>query len=1088
MNLRLFTVGALLFGSGFCALIYQLAWLRQFRLIFGTSTAATAAVLGIFMGGLGFGSLILGRRADRKRRPLRYYASLELMIASAAALTPLLLWLVRDLYLALGGTLTLGQWGATALRLLLASAVIGVPTFLMGGTAPAAVKAALADEDRGRKGVAFLYGANTLGAVTGVLLATFLLFENLGNRLTLFLACALNLIVALTALGIAHSLPAREIQTAAAPESAPERRPVFVLIAAAIAGFVFLLMEIVWYRMLSPLLGGSTFTFGVILALALLGIGLGSAAYSLTRRSHVASLSGFALTCTLEGLALAIPFALGDRLAVLAGLLEPLGAAGLLVKVLGWFAVAALVVLPAAFVSGVQFPMLIGLLGRGRDEAGAHTGAVFAWNTAGGIAGSLAGGFGILPLLSAPGAWRLAVVLLSALGLAALALSLRTREKTYAIILPLGSAATALLLLFALGPTAAWRHSGIGAGRAEVFSLASQNELREWVHSNRRSLWWDADGVESSIGISREDSISFIVNGKSDGNARSDAGTQVMCGLVPAILHPHATSALVIGLGSGSTAGWLAAIPGMERVDVVELEPAILEYAAACAPVNHDALNNPKLHTIIGDGREIVQTTRAQYDVLVSVPSNPYRAGVASLFTREFYKSVTAKLRPGGIFSQWVQGYEVDGPTIGVVAGTLGEQFPHVEIWQTLTGDLLFVASQQPLVHDVAALRARVSQEPFRSALANAWRVTTLEGVLAHYVAGDPAVRALARAQPQRNTDDRTVLEYAFARTVGLERGAPADDLAEAAREANVHRPALTNGEVNWLEVEEQQIAIATNEGEAPDILPHFSLAQRLRVHAQRNFSEGEFAPARQAWRRQPDEPSDLTEIAMVAELLADGKDERALDYLAKVRPYHPADADAILARLRWKQGRLEEATAALEAAFAGWRQSPWAAYSLADRSLNAAAAVAAREGGAFAPRLYQAISDPLATFLADGQRHSSLLEIARQLPGPEKERSVLAALGAMEPSVPWERDVLETRAAAYASAGGKKAAAARRDLKLFLSQDVQPILGREPNRATIQSLAPPAAAPADGAEIPTPAASPAASPLPASSTSGAAP
>src|SRR5437867_3803214 len=151
-------VALLLFGSGMCALIYQMAWLREFRLIFGASTAASAAVLAIFMGGLGLGSLLLGGRADRQVQPLGFYAILEGSIAVSAALTPLLLWGVRGAYIATGGSPVLGLWGATGVRLVLAALVLLLPTFLMGGTLPAAARSVGRYEDLGRRGLACLYG------------------------------------------------------------------------------------------------------------------------------------------------------------------------------------------------------------------------------------------------------------------------------------------------------------------------------------------------------------------------------------------------------------------------------------------------------------------------------------------------------------------------------------------------------------------------------------------------------------------------------------------------------------------------------------------------------------------------------------------------------------------------------------------------------------------------------------------------------------------------------------------------------------------------------------------------------------------
>ena len=189
----------LLFCSGLTALIYQTIWSRQFRLIFGSSTYSTAAVLAIFMGGLGVGSLLLGKRADGKARPLEFYGNLELVIAVTAALSQPLLWIAGAVYLELGGSATLGLGGASAVRLVLAALVIGVPTFLMGGTLPAAARAIETGDDVRRRRVAVLYAANTVGAVAGALLSTFWMVERFGNRETLLMAVLVNLFVGVLA-------------------------------------------------------------------------------------------------------------------------------------------------------------------------------------------------------------------------------------------------------------------------------------------------------------------------------------------------------------------------------------------------------------------------------------------------------------------------------------------------------------------------------------------------------------------------------------------------------------------------------------------------------------------------------------------------------------------------------------------------------------------------------------------------------------------------------------------------------------------------------------------------------------------------
>jgi hypothetical protein len=306
------------------------------------------------------------------------------------------------------------------------------------------------------------------------LLATFVCIEALGNRNTLWVACLLDALVALLARVLSRSFPAPD--DAPAEEVAEARQavapPGFALTAAALVGFAFLLMELVWYRMLSPLLGGSTFTFGLILANALLGIGIGGALYASTSSNSGGTLQAFGWTCALEALALAIPFALGDRIAVLAAHLRTLSAAGFPAHVSGWSIVIAIVVLPAAIVAGFQFPLLVAQLGRGGREVARHTARAYALNTAGAIAGSLAGGFGLMPLATAPGIWRVVTLLLA--GLSVAALTVRHGRRFYLStsgLGALGAAGAAAMPLLSLGPTAAWRHSGVGVGRSELTAI-----------------------------------------------------------------------------------------------------------------------------------------------------------------------------------------------------------------------------------------------------------------------------------------------------------------------------------------------------------------------------------------------------------------------------------------------------------------------------------------------------------------------------------------------------------------------------------------------------------------------------------------
>jgi spermidine synthase len=983
----------LIFLSGLCALVYQTVWMRELRLVFGASTLAGAAVLAIFMGGIGAGAAILGRRSDAHPRPLAFYGLLECGIAVSAAATPLLIDAVRALYIASGGSVTLGPAGATLLRLFFAALVLAVPTFLMGGTLSAAARAVTADADTRRRRVAVLYAVNTCGAVIGVLLAGFVLLERYGNRRTLWLAAAVNLAVGAIALvrGGQAILPVRTDRIVCPP-------PVHILLAAAISGLVFLLMELVWYRMLSPILGGTTFMFALVLAMALLGIGIGGALYA---RWQQASHGALAVALALEALALALPFALGDRVALLAHTLRD--ASDFANHVAGWTLVTAIVVLPAAIVAGAQFPLLIALLGRGSEGVGRDVGQAYAWNTAGSIGGSLLGGFVLIPRLGATGCWRLCVGLLVTL---AATFAWRARRTSH-VALSLLAGGAAVVAIFAPGPTALWRHSGIGAGRAP--SIAGVNDSRAWAQSVRRTLLAEAEGRESSIALVNNDDLGLVVNGKSDGSARRDAGTQVMAGMIAALLHPHPRTSMVVGLGTGTTAGWLAAVPSMQRVDVVELEPAVVEMARAYAGVNRDALANPKVHVAVNDARETLLVSKARYDIIFSEPSNPYRAGVASLYTRDFYHAVRERLAPGGVFAQWVQTYSIDAPTARTIYATMAAAFPHVQTWTTNPGDVVLIASAEPIAIDADALRAKLRREPFRSAAHVAWRVESAEGVLAHFVAGENVARALAAQAKELNTDDRPVIEFGFARTLGRDSFGTADIAAAAARMQG-DRPRV-RGAVDWDLVSANRASGGEREAFAT------------------MYAAGEFASAAASWRASRWTPVTSRQLASLGHVLAVTGDDTVLAIAEELRPWEPVEADALTALLRMRQGRYDEAAPLLVRALTRYRDDPWPLSGVMESALSVAPDLA--EHPEHAEAILDALSRPYSAYQLEEVRR--LAYVAAAWRSSRCSSRTLGALSAMEPHAVWVKPILQMRVLCYDSAALTQLAdRARRDLQDF--------------------------------------------------------
>lgn len=1117
MRFRLGKVGPLLFCSGACALVYQVAWLRELRLVFGASTAASAAVLGVFMGGLGLGGLLLGKRADREKNPLLFYANLEILVALASAATPLLVWLARTAYLGLGGQSTLGMFGATVARLVLGALVLIVPTTLMGGTMPAAARAVADPSDPGRRSMSVLYGVNTLGAVLGALAANFVMLEVFGTKLTLWMTCLFNVLVGLVGrmlsrdpvedaapakkpAGSATSAPTAEAsrddapvapnapaaivdadadatatdtsadeptkegagELAAAKDDRGAERPAkktdtapideddaavlpaslawFPIAAAGVVGFAFLLMELVWYRMLAPLLGGSSYTFGLILAVALLGIGIGGALYGTGKA--VPTLRGFAFTCGLEAFLIAIPFMMGDKVALLALGLRPLRVLGFGGSIASWAGVCALVVFPAAVVSGAQFPLVIGLFGKGQKSLGKHIGVAYLANTIGAIVGSLSGGFGLMPALTAPGCWRLVVAMLAGFGLVALFLSARHEEQGRRVVYGAGltTCLASFLVFVATGPTAAWRHSPIGAGRVDsVAASPSPNEIERFRRDAIANVEWERDGLESTVGLGRTQGTSFIVNGKTDGNSLGDAPTQIMSGLLGAIVHPSPKRALVVGLGTGSTAGWLGKVPEMTRVDAVELEPAVVDVARACAPINENVLENRKVRVILGDAREVLLTTREKYDVVFSEPSNPYRAGVSSLYTREYYRAARGALGENGIFIQWMQGYEVDADALHTVLTTVRSVFDEVELWETMPGDFLVLAhptASGPI--DVARIAARLQQEPYKTAVRYVWGGNTPETVLSHFVATDAlAKRIVDNHVGVVNTDDVNRLEFAYARSVG--NGAMlADGTIRLARALKVDRPATTLP-VDWDRVDAAWVLFRQRNGD-PSPFPRPPREEtRARDVALRRayagFDGRGNAQVLKAFAEARVEPTyfESVELARVAV-----RTPLAPEIVAQaVRDLEPATAELFLADQAAL--RREEATAVdhLVRGFVLARTSPWVDPGALRSGLALVRNMAERLPGV-EDKILAALAEPFLLRNSDYGREVTSFWLAAR-----SKTSDCKAFHARAVGFPWAEEPLRQRVACFERTNDPALSDARRELGTYLAQSPTPVGGR---------------------------------------------
>lgn len=1025
----------MLLVSGSCALVFQMVWIRELRLVFGATTASSAAVLAIFMAGLGLGNWLFGKRIDNSSRPLRFYGLLEIGIALSAGLSPLLIDIVRLLYVEVGGQSVLGPAIATLVRLFAAAIILAIPTIMMGGTLPAAARAVSIDADQNRRSVAFLYGLNTFGAVIGAGLANFMLLEAFGNRTVLWSACALNILLAAAALRLSkklsfipHKKTKKQIQKplqSAAIEQEPSKIGI-VCVSAGVVGFVFFLMEIVWYRMLGPLLGGTTYTFGLILCIALLGIGVGGALYGILARYLKPSLQFLAAICAVEALLIAIPFWYGDQIAfwVLHQQSEFIASFG--DQIWNWFQVGAFVIFPASLVAGFQFPLLIAIAGKGREDIGKHVGWTFASNTLGAISGSIAGGFFLLPIMTAPGLWRLAVCLL--IGLGAVITIFGHRWKNSFVVMASMLSLFAILGISGSGPTAVWRHSGIGANRAKIDGTGRNTE-QNFANTKKRQCIWQAEGRESSVAITATDSLAFIVNGKSDGNAYGDAGTQIGLGLIGPLLHEAAKKGLVIGLGTGESAGWMADVEEINSVDVVELEPTVLQMAERCAEVNRNALKNPKIHMHYNDAREFLLTVKKQYDLIVSEPSNPYRAGIANLYTHEFYESVSTKLNDNGLFLQWVQGYEVDDRTVMMVLQTIRSVFPNIQIWRTKARDMVVVCgkSESAFPQNIRSLRQRLSEKTIQEGLNLGWRVNDIEGLIAHYVCGDATIDTLLKEHADLlNEDDQNFLEYAFAKTVGKTTRFSIQDLHLLAMKTQDDSP-VSIGKLNRETIAQRRLAMHLHLGGAIPKVKHLSDTQQIRAGAYNLYLMKRYSEAAERFKELDIDKTCSIESMVYAHSLAEAGLPIPDDILQVINQHNKTETAAINAIAYFQQRQIDKALEGILITLKRLQSNPWGSPELLDSVLRKAVALSDVDDRTALP-IYKQLDQPFSMYRLENKRLIVRYIVSEKL----ETEHIVEALKSLEPHIPWKGWLLESRAKAYAAEQHPLTEKAKRDLKLF--------------------------------------------------------
>lgn len=741
----------LFFLSGMTGLIYEILWTRRLSLIFGHSVLAVSTVLTAYMAGLALGSWAGGRWGDRQARHrapgwfIRAYGVLEAGIGIWALLSLPLLAGVEKIYLGLSGQ---GWQGHQLYLVILVVSVVVMlpPTLAMGATLPLVANLFRETERSLGLNLSRLYATNTLGAMTGAALAGFLLLPWLGLKAAVLGTAVLNILIGLFSLRLgAHQWP-RPVTAAA--ETGRRGKP-FLPLVFAMAGFASMVFQLAWTRGLAICLGSSIYAFSSILVIFLAGIAVGSAFYAFLFRKRQAQLQdlgklfiGIGLTGTLSA------WLLGEMpllFASLFPLVQDYARGPFLLN----FVLIGLLLLPPTLMMGLAFPMVTEIYHRDEGRLGSSIGIVYGANTLGCIAGSFLGGFFCMPYLGVQNSIKLAAAFNLTGALLCFGLS-RGRLKPAWLALGL-----VLMTVNLLQP--AWNQGLLMSGLAlRPPSLQKKAPPRTFDQPT-----FTRDGISCSVGMFIQDAsqIYMRVNGKVDASrGLNDRRTSVCIPILTLLYQPQPKRVGVIGLGSGLTLGVIAAAPRVEKAECAELEPVVVDCDRYWAAFNRQALANPKSVVHEQDGRAFVLGSPEGFDAIISIPSNPWIAGIGNLYTRDFFDRSRQRLNPGGIYLQWCNLYAISLPDLLLVIKSFYSAYPHGSIWTT-GGDIVLIGSSTPLHCDLKQFEEFYQSDAYTRNLLAELGIASPEEFLGQYVCDREKAMTLVQGA-KINQDDLPILEF----------------------------------------------------------------------------------------------------------------------------------------------------------------------------------------------------------------------------------------------------------------------------------------------------------------------------------------
>ena len=782
-NLALYIV---FFVSGFCGLCYEIVWGREFHLVLGHTTYAVSAVLTAFMAGLALGSALLAGYIDRAKEPAKIYARLEIGIGAFAIAFPFFMRAYREIFIFAFPYISSGP-AELAFKFISAFVMIIIPTTMMGATFPVMSRLVVKNFESRGKSAGLIYFLNSLGGAAGCILCGFYMLEEFGSELTMNIACFGNIVCGTFMLLFSKAFDASDGVSAVAAtgeagmSSNADAAGISVSKAAFWlfmgAGFVSMLLEIAWTRVLVLILGSSTYSFSMMLFTFILFLAAGSLAAGAYADKTSSPLMFFGALEFFSALYILAGISFYDRLPLLFISMTSGGNIPYPLYQLAVFAICAIVMAPPALMAGAAFPAAVSAVKMSFNVsdnlpgAGNAIGKLYSYNTFGCILGSFLTGLFILPAAGLRTTVALGASALFLIAASAFLFEKRDMFKKYDAYRK-----AAVILICLISPAAfftpEWDRKMLNVGSFYRKTRVSEKDLRQFA-ATQQELYYK-EGISATVSVSRDKNDGIIdlrINGKTDGSTlKGDMLTQYLIGVIPVLKTTAPKNVAVIGMGTGTTLAALCKFKEIEKITCIEISPEVVEAARFFDEIYKLYSNDGRVSIVINDARSFMLATPEKFDVIISEPSNPWIAGIGSLFTRDFFENCKNKLNPGGAMLMWVQTYESSEDIYKLILRTYLSVFKNAELWSNFMGDVYAVSSSteapgKDLTNEISGYYKRIKDNPALFSTLQRYGVDNELVFSSLFFMNNIQTRLYAGSGPQ-NTDAFQSIEFAAPRTL----------------------------------------------------------------------------------------------------------------------------------------------------------------------------------------------------------------------------------------------------------------------------------------------------------------------------------